>query len=150
MKLTSVAFDHQTLIPSKYTCNGENINPPLSIADVPEDARSLVLIMDDPDVPHHLRADGMWNHWIVFNIPVSIVDIEEGSEPEGIHGIGTAENLDYDGPCPPDTEHRYFFRVYALDTILDLIKGVSKKDVVNAMKDHIVDKAELIGLYQKV
>ena len=106
MKLTSTAFEHQGKIPSKYTCDGANISPPLRLSDVPAQAKSLVLIMDDPDVPKRLRKDGMWDHWVVFNIPASLTEIKEGEEPEGTHGIGTSNNLDYYGPCPPDREHR--------------------------------------------
>lgn len=147
MKLTSNAFEHQGRIPSKFTCNGENINPALEIIGVPHEAKSLVLIMDDPDVPKHLRADGMWDHWIVFNIPVTTSAIAAGTEPDGLHGRGTAGNADYHGPCPPDREHRYFFKLYALDCLLDLTAGVSKKEVESAMRGHILEQTELIGLY---
>jgi Raf kinase inhibitor-like YbhB/YbcL family protein len=101
MKLTSPAFDHGGKIPAKYTCDGENINPPLTISDVPTEARSMVLIMDDPDVPKQLREDGMWDHWVVFNIPASLRDIREGKEPRGTHGTGTGGNLNYYGPAHP-------------------------------------------------
>jgi Raf kinase inhibitor-like YbhB/YbcL family protein len=150
MKLTSPAFSHQGRIPSKYTCDGENISPPLTISQVPPSAQSLVLIMDDPDVPKRLRADGMWDHWIVFNIPVTVTEIPEGGEPPGIHGLGTSKNLDYFGPCPPDREHRYFFKLYALDTELALGEKSTKAQVEEAMKDHILAKAELIGKYARI
>jgi Raf kinase inhibitor-like YbhB/YbcL family protein len=150
MKLTSPVFSHQGQIPSKYTCDGENINPPLTISEVPPTAKSLVLIMEDPDVPKRLRADGMWDHWIVFNIPVTVTEISEGEEPIGIHGIGTSKNLNYYGPCPPDREHRYFFKLYALDTELTLGEKATKVQVEGAMKDHIQAKAELIGKYARI
>lgn len=150
MKLISPAFAHQGKIPAKYTCDGENVNPPLRISDVPAQAKSLVLIMDDPDVPKHLRADGMWDHWIIFNLPSSLTEITEGKEPEGVHGIGTSNNLDYFGPCPPDREHRYFFKLYALDSLLSLSERATKKQVEKAMEDHILAQAELIGRYERI
>ena len=149
MKISSPVFDHLGNIPPKHTCNGTNINPPLSISDVPRNSVTLVLIMDDPDVPRDLRLDGMWDHWIVFDIPTNMQEIDEGSEPEGVHGIGTANNLDYCGPCPPNGQHRYFFKLYALDCTLDLAEGVSKGDVEKAMEDHIIEKVELIGVYEQ-
>ena len=149
MKLTSLQFEHNTRIPIKYTCEGEDINPSLTISDVPAAAKSLVLIMDDPDVPKQFRPDGMWDHWIKFNIPAVTTVIEEGREPEGISGLGTSGNLKYHGPCPPDGEHRYTFKLYALDTQLNLSEGVTKKEVEVAMQHHILDEAVLIGLYEK-
>jgi hypothetical protein len=150
MKLTSSAFEQGGKIPAKYTCDGENINPPLTISDVPSETKSLVLIMDDPDVPKRLRADGMWDHWIVFNMPANLTKIEEGKEPEGIHGIGTSKNLDYYGPCPPDREHRYFFKLYALNTQLNLPKKATKPQVERAMENHILAKTELMGRYERI
>jgi hypothetical protein len=149
MKLTSPQFERNGRIPSKYTCEGEDINPPLMISDIPEGTKSLVLIMDDPDVPKHLREDGIWDHWIKFNIPPTTTTIAEGEEPEGVSGQGTSGNLKYHGPCPPDREHRYFFKLYALDTELALPGGASKKDVEVAMQNHILGEAVLIGLYEK-
>ena len=149
LKLTSAAFDHNGKIPSKYTCDGDNISPPLIIEGVPEGVKSLVLIMDDPDVPKNLRADGMWNHWIVFNISPETLEIPEGVEPEGMHGKGTSGNKKYHGPCPPDKEHRYFFKLYALNITLDLAEGATKIDVERAMKGYIVDQIDLVGLYER-
>ncbi|MBW2040217.1 MAG: YbhB/YbcL family Raf kinase inhibitor-like protein [Deltaproteobacteria bacterium] len=149
MKLTSSAFQHGGKVPVKYTCDGENINPPLTISDVPSGTKSLVLIMDDLDVPKYLRADGMWDHWVVFNIPASLSDIKEGEEPDGTHGIGTSGNLKYNGPCPPDREHRYFFKLYALDTELDLTEKATKKQVEKAMEGHILAETELMGRYER-
>ncbi len=150
MKLTSSMFTHNGKIPSKYTCDSDNISPPLAIADVPAGAKSLTLIMDDPDVPKNLREDGMWDHWVVFNIPTNTTDIHEGKEPVGIHGSGTAGNLSYFGPCPPDREHRYFFKLYALDTELNLAEKSTKQQVEAAMEGHILQQAELIGLYERI
>ena len=145
----SPAFEHEGKIPSKYTCDGENISPPLTVSDVPPETKSLALIMDDPDVPKHLRSDGMWDHWVVFNIPASMRDIKEGNEPDGIHGIGTGGNMNYFGPCPPDREHRYFFKLYALDTELDLPEKATKQQLEKAMENHIIEKAELMGKYER-
>jgi Raf kinase inhibitor-like YbhB/YbcL family protein len=149
LSLKSSSFGDNENIPSIYTCDGYGINPPLKIENIPEGTKSLVLIMDDPDVPKYLREDGMWDHWIKFNIPPTTVVINEGEEPEGISGKGTSNNFSYYGPCPPDKKHRYFFKLYALDIELDLVEGVSKKRVEQAMKEHILDKTQLIGLYEK-
>ncbi|MCP4659212.1 MAG: YbhB/YbcL family Raf kinase inhibitor-like protein [bacterium] len=149
MKLSSPAFEHGERIPSRFTCDGANHAPPLQISDVPPGAKSLVLIMDDPDVPTVLRSDGMWDHWVVFNIPVGTTEIREGEEPDGVHGKGTGGNLAYFGPCPPDREHRYFFKVYALDAELDLPEGATKQEVENALENHLLAKAELMGRYQR-
>jgi hypothetical protein len=150
MKLTSPAFEHGGKIPSKYTCDGENINPPLAISDVPPGAGSLVLLMDDPDVPKHLRADGMWDHWVVFNISATLREIGEGKEPEGTPGVGTSGNVEYSGPCPPDREHRYFFKLYALDTELNLPEKATKGQVEKAMEGHVIEKTELMGRYERI
>ncbi|MDZ7726055.1 MAG: YbhB/YbcL family Raf kinase inhibitor-like protein [Candidatus Campbellbacteria bacterium] len=147
LTLTSNSFENNGVIPSKYTCDGENINPQLSIEGVPESAESLVLIMDDPDAIK--PAGKVWDHWIVFNIPPTTESIPEGVEPEGIHGTGTANNTDYSGPCPPDAEHSYIFKLYALDTELDLGKGVSKSEVESAMEGHILRETRLIGRYER-
>jgi len=134
-------------MPSKYTCDGENISPPLRISGVPEGTKSFVLIMDDPDAIK--PAGKIWDHWIVFNIPPDTTEIPESHEPEGVHGIGTGNNLEYSGPCPPDAEHKYIFKLYALDTLLDLTAGVTKIEVENAIKKHIIEQAELAGLYNR-
>ena len=149
MKLASTAFEHEGKIPSKHTCDGENINPPLIISDVPSGTKTLVLIMDDPDVPKSIREDGMWDHWVVFNIPSTLGEIKEGEEPAGTAGVGTSGNLNYFGPCPPDREHRYFFKLYALDAELDLPEKSTKQQVETAMKGHILEKAELMGRYER-
>ncbi len=149
MKLTSSVFAHKGKIPSRYTCDGDNTNPPLAISDVPSGAKSLALIMDDPDVPKEVREDGMWDHWVLFNLPANLGDISEGEKPPGTHGKGTAGNLDYFGPCPPDREHRYFFKLYALDKELDLPEKATKQQVEQAMEGHILEKAELIGRYER-
>lgn len=144
MKLTSSAFNEGASIPAPYTCDGAETSPPLSISEVPAEAKGLVLIMDDPDAP-----GGTWDHWVVFNISPTTREILEGQEPAGIHGRGTSGGLKYQGPCPPDREHRYFFKVSALDTVLDLPEGVSKKDVEQAIAEHILTQVELMGRYER-
>lgn len=150
MQLTSSAFLDGGRIPPKYTCNGEGVSPPLVISEVPEGAKSLVLIMDDPDVPKYLRRDGMWDHWIVFNMPVSIRSIGEGEQPKGVAGKGTDGTLVYLGPAPPDCEHRYFFKVYALDGVLNLNEGATKREVECAMEGRILAQAQLMGRYEQI
>lgn len=149
MKLQSPAFHDREIIPSLYTCEGKNIIPPLDISGVPPEAKSLVLIMDDPDVPKSLRPDGMYDHWVVFNIPPSVHKIHEGSPPPGVHGKSTHGKNQYTGPCPPDREHRYFFKLYALDTLLDLPQGATKKEVEHALRGHILAECQLLGRYEK-
>jgi Raf kinase inhibitor-like YbhB/YbcL family protein len=149
MQLTSTVFKQDSKIPSKYTCDGENINPPLQINDVPAHTKTLVLIMDDPDVPEFIRKERMYDHWVVFNMPPSVHTIAENSVPPGISGKNTGGGLGYRGPCPPDREHRYFFKLYALDTSLDLPEGATKTDVEKAMAGHILAQAELMGRYTR-
>ncbi|MBI4149355.1 YbhB/YbcL family Raf kinase inhibitor-like protein [Candidatus Woesearchaeota archaeon] len=147
MQLSSQAFVHNGSIPSQYTCDGNNTSPPLAMSGVPKEAISLVLIMDDPDAVK--PAGRVWDHWIVFNIPPTTTIIEEGKEPKGIQGRGTSGSSGYQGPCPPDAEHRYFFKLYALDTMLRLPEGAAKKEVEAAMQGHVLAKAELRGRYER-
>ncbi len=149
MKLTCSAFENEGKIPSRYTCEGIGVSLPLEIAEIPKGTKSLVLLMDDPDVPKNLRADGMWDHWVVFNIPPDTRRIAEGQEPPGTPGKGTNGKTGYYGPCPPDREHRYFLRVYALDTMLDLAEGADKKSVEAALKGHVLQEASLMGRYER-
>ena len=142
MKITSSAFEHQQNIPAKYTCKGENINPPLQFVDVPNNAKSLVLIVDDPDAPA-----GTWVHWVVFNI-LATNQIAEDSIP-GVQGSNDFGKTNYGGPCPPSGTHRYFHKIYALDTVFKTSETFQKKELENAMKGHILDKAELVGRYKK-
>lgn len=147
MKLKSNAFENNERIPSKYTCDGDNVNPQLSISEVPKNAKSLVLIMDDPDAIK--PAGKVWDHWIVFNIPSEAKEIPEAQEPQGVQGITSFGGLGYGGPCPPDAEHRYIFKLYALDTELSLNEGITKVEVETAMQGHIIEKTELIGRYER-
>ena len=142
MRITSPEFKHNEFIPKKFTCEGQDINPALIIEGMPEEAKSLALIVDDPDAPM-----GIWVHWVVYDIPV-VNRIEENSIP-GRQGMNDFSRKAYGGPCPPSGTHRYFFKIYALDAMLNLKEGVNKKGLENALQGHIVDKAELIGLYKK-
>lgn len=150
MKLTSSAFENGGKIPSIYTCDGKNINPPLEIHDVPPGTQSLVLILDDPDVPSFVRQDQMWVHWVVYNMPPETRAILENAEPPGIQGSGTEEKPFYQGPCPPDREHRYFFKLYALKSVLKLKPGATKEQVEAAMQGEILQKTELMGRYARL
>lgn len=144
LKLTSSAFKNEGRIPDKYTCMGEDISPPLEINGVPEGAKSLVLIIDDPDAPM-----GTWDHWVVFNIPL-ISKIEENSVPQGgVQGINDFKKHDYGGPCPPSGTHVYMFKLYALDITLDLDEDSGKVDVENAMEGHVLAQTKLLGTYSK-
>jgi len=143
MKITSKGFQNNGNIPSKYTCQGENINPELVIENIPEETKTLALIVDDPDAPTRT-----WVHWVVWNIrPTG--KIEEDSVP-GEQGINDFRKRDYGGPCPPSGTHRYFFKIYALDTELSLAENANKEQLEKAMQGHIIEKAELIGLYKKI
>lgn len=146
MKLTSPTFHEGGIIPSIHTCEGQNLPPPLVAAHVPQSAKSLVLIMDDPDVPPSVRSDRMYDHWVLFNIDPATTNIDENS---GTAGKNTNGENEYIGPCPPDREHRYFFKLYALDKKLDLIEGATKKEVEKAMQGHIIAQCQLIGRYEK-
>jgi len=141
MQITSSAFKHNGKIPSKYTCDGEDVNPDLSISGILENTKTLALIMHDPDAP----VEGGWTHWVVFNIPVTD-NIAENSVP-GKEGFNSFKQTAWGGPCPPSGTHRYFFYVYALDTELTLDSSPTKADVEKAMENHILEKAELMGLY---
>lgn len=142
MKLISPEFKHNATVPKKFTCQGEDVNPTLIVEDIPDGAISLALIMDDPDAPM-----GTWVHWVVYNIAVC-PRIEENSIP-GEQALNSFGRKDYGGPCPPSGRHRYFFKIYALDTYISLSEGARKKDLEKAMEGHILDRTELIGLYEK-
>lgn len=142
MVITSPVFKNNEMIPRKYTCDGADVNPTLNIRGMPRKAESLVLIVDDPDAPM-----GTWDHWIVWNIPPE-ERIEENSVP-GIEGLNDFRKRSYGGPCPPSGTHRYFFRVYALDAMLDLKPNSRKRDVERAMRGHILAQGEIIGLYRR-
>lgn len=141
-KLISTVFSQNGHIPPKYTCEGENINPPLIVENVPEGTKTLALIVEDPDAPK-----GTFDHWIMWNISPNEA-IAEDSSP-GINGTNGFGKTGYGGPCPPSGQHRYFFRLFALDDKLNLLAGATKDELLDAMKDHILATAELMGVYQK-
>ena len=142
LTIMSPVFKNNEMIPRKYTCDGADVNPPLNIRGIPVKAESLVLIVDDPDAPM-----GTWDHWIVWNIPPE-ERIEENSVP-GVEGLNDFRKHSYGGPCPPSGTHRYFFRVYALDAMLDLKPNPRKRDVERAMGRHILAQGEIVGLYRR-
>jgi len=144
MKITSPAFKNDDFIPGKYTCDGDDVNPQLNIEDVPAETETLVLIMDDPDAPV-----GTWVHWVVFNIQTETKIIDEDSAPDGIQGTNDFDTTSYGGPCPPSGIHRYFFKLYAIDTTLDLDETATKQDVEESMKEHVLAEATLMGKYSR-
>ena len=145
IQVSSPAFTDNQMIPKNYTCDDLNINPPLSFKNVPVAAKSLALIVDDPDAPM-----GTWTHWLVWNIDPKTAEIKENSVPVGaVLGKNDSGENKYDGPCPPGGTHRYFFRVYALDTILSLAQGSSRKNLESAMSDHVIDQGELMSRYSR-
>jgi len=142
MRISSPAFEPNTFIPVQFSCQGKGVNPPLIIEGAPGETKSLALIVDDPDAP-----GGDFVHWVVYNAPV--INRVEENEVFGKPGINSLGKLGYVGPCPPSGTHRYFFKIYALDTLLNLNAGINKADLESAMAGHILDQAQLVGLYQK-
>lgn len=150
IKLKSRAFENEGMIPEKYTCDGDDISPPLSWESVPEGTKSIALICDDPDAPA-----GTWVHWVVYNLPPEIRTLEENITPErsmengGIQGMNDSQKIGYGGPCPPGGTHRYFFKIFALDAKVDLTPGATKSQLLIAMEGHILAKEDLIGKYSR-
>lgn len=150
MRIASPAFEENGTLPTAYTCDGAGVNPPLTFADVPKEAQSLVLIVDDPDVPKDRRPDGLFVHWVLWNIDPAVLGIEENSVPQGaIEGITTRGETGFVGACPPDREHRYFFKLYALDTRLGLYAMAGKDELEKAMEGHILASATLVVRYDR-
>ena len=152
--LTSTAFTKGDSIPKKFTCEGENISPPLEWRGLPEGTRSLVLIVDDPDAPDPKAPRMTWDHWVLYNIPAKSTQLPEGvasSElPSGTkEGLNSWGKTGYGGPCPPVGKHRYFYKLYALNTILNKMDNPDKAQVEDEMKDHVIAEAELVVTYQK-
>ena len=145
MILTSSAFENSGDIPAKYTCDGDNINPPLKFIGVPKEARSLALVVSDPDAP-----SGDWTHWILFNIDPKIAAINEGVVPEGAkQGQNTSGDFKYEGPCPPSGAHRYFFRLYVLDKKIESVSALNKEMFMQIIFGHTIAQAELMGQYER-
>jgi Raf kinase inhibitor-like YbhB/YbcL family protein len=153
LTLTSSAFKPQGQIPAKYTCEGDDLSPPLAFGGVPQGTKSLALIIDDPDAPDPAAPKRVWVHWILYNIPPDTKGLAENVDKAGLPkgtsaGTNDFGNASYGGPCPPIGRHRYFHKLYALDTTLDL-RAPNKAKLEAAMQGHVLAKAELIGTYQK-
>ena len=146
MKIFSSQFKDGGMIPRKYTCDGEDVNPPLEIKNVPYEAKSLVLIVHDPDAP----VENGWTHWVLFNIPPRTMSITEDNSPhEAVEGLTSFERIGYGGPCPPGGIHHYEFHLYALDVELELEPGAKKFQIEKAMVTHIISHTMLTGLYRR-
>ena len=151
MQLTSTAFTEGAAIPPQYTCDGTNVSPPLKWSSVPAGTKSLALIVDDPDAPA-----GTWVHWVLYDLPVTATELAEGLPKSQYvaggakQGLNDFQYLGYGGPCPPHGKpHRYFFKLFALDTLLDLKPGLTKRDIERAMETHILAQTQLMGTYQR-
>jgi len=150
MKLTSTAFQEGGMIPAKYTCDGTNVSPELEWSGAPQTTKSVALICDDPDAPGKT-----WVHWVVFDLPAGRTSLPESIPPQetiaggGKQGTNDFKKIGYGGPCPPSGTHRYFFRIYALDAELNLDGKATKEQLLQAMKDHVVDEGELMGRYKR-
>jgi Raf kinase inhibitor-like YbhB/YbcL family protein len=148
--ITSTAFTEGSMIPRQYTCEGEDVSPPLVWTGVPVGTKSLALICDDPDAPM-----GTWVHWVLFNIPASIKELPAKIPPEKIiensakHGMNDFQKFGYGGPCPPGGTHRYYFKLYALDTEINLEAGITKAQLLKAMEGHILAEGQLMGRYKR-
>ncbi len=150
LKITSPAFEHEGPIPKKFSCDGEDVSPALSWEDVPANAKSLALICDDPDAP-----GGTFVHWLVFNLPADEKGLPEAVvndkqlENGALQGENHFRKIGYGGPCPPGGTHRYYFKLYALDTVLVADAAVNKQELVKAMEGHILEEAQLMGTYSR-
>jgi len=150
LEITSSAFSEGQMIPTRHTCDGPDVSPDLAWSGVPEKTQSLALICDDPDAPI-----GTWVHWVVFNLPAGADGLLAEMPPDAIlengarHGINDFRKLGYGGPCPPGGTHRYFFKLYALDTALELESGITKARLLEAMEGHILAEAQLMGKYKR-
>ncbi len=150
IKIESGAFNDGGFIPSKYTCDGNNVSPDLKWSGVPSGVKSFAIINDDPDAP-----SGDWVHWVLYNIPGDVTEIKENIPPEKIfpngmiHGINDFRKYGYGGPCPPSGIHRYYFKLYALDILLKPLPGMTKNNLLAAMQKHIIAEGHLMGKYKK-
>ncbi|WP_455201062.1 YbhB/YbcL family Raf kinase inhibitor-like protein [Kaarinaea lacus] len=154
MKSTSTAFQDSTEIPVMYTCEGDDISPPLTWRDVPENTQSLVLIVDDPDAPDPEAPKMTWVHWVLYNIPPDTSELPQAISSDGLpsgtlEGVNDWRRTGYGGPCPPIGSHRYFFKLYALDILLPDLKHPTKAQVEELMQGHIIEETALIGTYKK-
>jgi Raf kinase inhibitor-like YbhB/YbcL family protein len=142
MKISTIAIADNGTILEKYTCKGQNINPEIKFEDVPAETKSLALILDDPDAP-----SGTFTHWVIFNMPPETMAIPENSNPPGMQAQNSASQFAYVGPCPPSGTHRYYFKLYALDCLLDVSAVTNKIDLVSNMQGHILEEAEVMGKF---
>lgn len=154
LTITSSAFQHNASIPIKYTCDGEDISPPLSWNHVPAEAKSLVLIVDDPDAPDPAAPKMTWVHWVLYNLPADTTGLVEAVASENLpagtlQGLNDWKRTGYGGPCPPIGRHRYYHNLYALDTVLAELGAPPKAQLEIAIKGHIIEQAELIGTYRR-
>jgi Raf kinase inhibitor-like YbhB/YbcL family protein len=154
MQLTSPSFENQKRIAKKFTCDGEDISPALIWSAAPEGAQSFALVVDDPDAPDPANPQMTWVHWVLYNIPATVGSLPEGVKDKGLppgtlQGLNDWKKTGYGGPCPPIGEHRYFHKLYALNTVLPDLKRPTKAKLEKAMEGHILSKADLIGLYRR-
>ncbi len=152
--LTSSAFSDGGSIPEEYTCEGEDLSPPLAWSGLPEDTRSLALIVDDPDAPDPAAPRMTWVHWVLYNIPPTVTGLGRGADSGSLPADARSGTNDwgrtgYGGPCPPVGRHRYFHKLYALDMVLPDLGNPTKADLLEAMEGHVLESAELVGTYQK-
>jgi Raf kinase inhibitor-like YbhB/YbcL family protein len=152
MKLFSVAFAHNGAIPPRYTCEGNDVSPPLGWSGVPPEAKSLALVIEDPDAPDPSAPTMIWAHWVLYNLPAESVQLAEGVKalpPGAREGVNDWHSTGYRGPCPPAGRHRYFHRLYALDVVLPDLHRPTRAKLEAAMQHHVIAEAVLIGTYQK-
>jgi Raf kinase inhibitor-like YbhB/YbcL family protein len=152
--LTSAAFDHEGTIPTGYTCDGEDLSPPLSWSGAPEGTRSFALLVDDPDAPDPDAPTMVWVHWVLYNLPPDLTKLAEAVDPDALpagarEGLNDWERTGYGGPCPPIGRHRYFFKLFALDVGLPDLDEPTKQDLEESMNGHILAEAMLMGTYQR-
>lgn len=150
MEIKSSAFKNEEMIPKQYTCDGRDISPPLQWSGAPAETKSFALICDDPDAPM-----GTWVHWVIFDIPAAVSGLSENVSPQeevpgaGKNGKNSWQRLGYGGPCPPSGTHRYYFKLYALDAMLNLRPGTTKEGLLKAMKGHVLSEAQVMGKYKR-
>jgi hypothetical protein len=154
LTITSPAFSHQGEIPKPFTCDGKDTSPALEWSGLPDGTKSLALIVDDPDAPDPAAPKMTWVHWVLYNIPTTVTGLAEGVQPEDLpkgtlEGLNDWKRTGYGGPCPPIGRHRYFHKLYALDTVLEDLGRPTKEHLEKAMEGHVLGKAELIGTYQR-
>lgn len=152
MKLTisSSAFAEGGSIPKRYTCDGQDVSPPLEWTGVPAHSKSLVLIVDDPDAPDPKAPQRTWVHWVLYNVPANVAQVAEGADGGGMQGLNDWRTPGYRGPCPPIGRHRYFFKLYALDAVLPDLDRPTKARLLSAMQKHVMAEAHLVGTYERI